>query len=44
MISNDFFGLFIDRSHDISGALRNIVKMQDHSVLVDLLGAILEKP
>ncbi|XP_031625371.1 katanin p80 WD40 repeat-containing subunit B1 [Contarinia nasturtii] len=32
------------RSQDIGGALRHVAKMQDHSVMVDLLGAIIEKP
>lgn len=32
------------RSQDIISALRHVIKMQDHSVMVDLLGAILEKP
>lgn len=36
--------LIRNRSQDISGALRHVVKMRDHAVLVDLLGAILEKP
>lgn len=31
------------RTHDLMGALRCAIKMSDHSVLVDLLGAILEK-
>lgn len=36
--------LIRNRSQDIGGALRHVIKMHDHSVLVDLLGAILEKP
>lgn len=32
------------RSQDMMGALRHVLKMQDHSVMVDLLGAIIEKP
>lgn len=32
------------RSHDMLGALRHVVKMGDQSVMVDMLGAILEKP
>ncbi|XP_055304614.1 katanin p80 WD40 repeat-containing subunit B1 [Sitodiplosis mosellana] len=32
------------RSQDIGGAIRHVAKMQDHSVMVDLLGAIIEKP
>lgn len=38
------FVLLINRSQDMIGALRHVIKMQDHSVMVDLLGAIIEKP
>lgn len=38
------FICFANRSQDMIGALRHVIKMQDHSVMVDLLGAIIEKP
>lgn len=44
VIKNQFYFLSQCRSQDIGGALRHVAKMQDHSVMVDLLGAIIEKP
>lgn len=45
MKSIDFkYRVYFHRSQDIGGAIRHVAKMQDHSVMVDLLGAIIEKP